>query len=601
MTRSASFVLFLHLAVLPAALPTPALAGTASSDTNAGAQLHALLHVSSERSATLHPLRALQAGDRRHAGRFGEPLSDGYLTQREAHKRDEYTRLLTIDRSALSGVDQLAYDVFRYQLETDLEGLARGYEAIEQLTPLDVFFGPQVSFADLSSGQGGVRYETLQDYEEGLQRIAGFVGWMSAAVARLEEGKAIGYLQPRVVVDIVVRQADEMLSLGVEQSPFLAPVARIPAEIPGPVATELRARYHAAVRDDVLPAYRALRRYLEEEYRAHSRELPGLGDMKRGMDLYEWRVRKSTTTLTSPREIHALGLQEVARIRGAMEEARDAIGFEGDLGELFVHLRTDDRFVFASEDDFIAAFRQVGAHVESRLGRLFATLPRTPYDIRPLPALGGTRGSGYYRPGPPDASAPGVLYVNLTDLRSRPTWQTESLFLHELLPGHHLQNSIARERADLPDLLRFGSYTAYGEGWGLYAESLGRELDLYEDPFQWFGHLDWEMLRAVRLVVDTGLHAFGWSRDRAIEYFLANSAFAPADAAREVDRYISMPAQALAYKVGEMKIRSLRRNAEEALGERFDVREFHAQVLESGALPLAVLEARIGAWIAASR
>jgi uncharacterized protein (DUF885 family) len=598
LARPAPLLALLLLAVLPGA---PVAPSQAVGELPADAQLHALLRESSERSAVLHPLRALQAGDRRYAGSFGEPLSDEHLAQRRAHKRDEYTRLLAIDRTAFSGADGLAYDVFRYQLEMELEGLAQGYEAIEQLTPLDVFFGPQVSFADLSSGQGGVRYETLKDYEEGLQRMAGFVAWMSAAVDRLREGKALGYLQPRVVVDIVIRQADDMLSLGLEQSPFYAPAERLPADIPAPVAADLRARYEAAIRDEVLPAYRALRHYLDSEYRAHSREQPGLGGMKRGAELYEWRVRNSTTTALTPGEIHDLGLQEVARIRAAMEHARAATGFEGDLAEFFTHLRTDNRFVFASEEEFFAAFRQVGAHVESRLGRLFATLPRTAYDIRPLPVLGGSRGSGYYRPGPPDASAPGVLYVNLTDLRSRPTWQTESLFLHELLPGHHLQNSIARERTDLPDLLRFGSYTAYGEGWGLYAESLGRELDLYEDPLQWFGHLDWEMLRAVRLVVDTGLHAFGWSRERAIDYFLANSAFAPADAAREVDRYISMPAQALAYKVGEMKIRALRRNAEEALGEKFDVRHFHAQVLEAGPLPLAVLEARIDAWIAARR
>ena len=575
----------------------PQCAAPEAGDPAAAAALAALLSDSREAQLSRAPLEALLSGDKRFADRFGEPLSDAMIAAEYAEKSEQYERLKGVDRNALGPMERIAYDVFRYQLRHDLKAHEEGLRLIQTLSPLDAFYGAQASFGDIASGQGGVAFETVKDYEDGLARLEGFARHMRRVVDKLREGLDQGYAQPRVTVETVLRQVDEMLALDVEETPFYRPVIDMPAAIAETDRIRLANAYRIAVEDEVRPAYALWRDYLQNDYLSAARNDPGLGGMKDGRALYDWLVAGHTTTALSAEEIHAIGLAEVARIEAEMKTVMAKAGYEGTLQDFFVHLRTDPSFVFDEPEGFFSAFDELDVYVRTRMDELFHYMQKAPFDSRPLPALGSTRGSGYYRPGPPDASAPGVLYVNVTDMRSRPIWQTESLFLHEAIPGHHYQISLAQENETLPEFLRFGRYTGYIEGWGLYAESLGGELGLYTDPYQLFGHLDWEMLRAVRLVVDSGIHAKGWSRQQAIDFFLAHSAFAEKDAASEVDRYISMPGQALAYKIGQMKIAELREKSAAALGEAFDIRDFHHEILNAGPLPLSILEAKIDDWI----
>jgi uncharacterized protein (DUF885 family) len=325
--------------------------------------------------------------------------------------------------------------------------------------------------------------------------------------------------------------------------------------------------------------------------------MPGRKAMKDGLALYAADLARHTTTRLPAAEIHQLGLAEVKRIRGGMEEVKKKIGFAGTLHQFFDHVRDDPKFYDTQPQALLDRFREIEARIWPNIPKLFHDRPKAPFEVRPLPVLGDQRGTGYYRAGPPDASGPGILYFNMSMLNTRPIPTLETLTLHEGIPGHHFQISQVQENEALPPILRFGKSTAYTEGWGLYAETLGSELGLFQDPYQWFGHLDMEMLRAVRLVVDTGLHQDGWSRDKAIQYMSENTSMAPRDVAVEVDRYIAAPGQACAYKIGERKILELRTRAKKSLGARFDIRDFHRQVLNTGALPMEVLDRKIDGWL----
>jgi uncharacterized protein (DUF885 family) len=417
----------------------------------------------------------------------------------------------------------------------------------------------------------------------------------------LKAGLARGYVQPRIVVTNVLAQVEVMLALAPRDTPFFKPIAAMPQAIGEADRARLAQAYERVVATRILPAYRLWKTYLTETYLPAAREAPGLWAMKDGAKVYAAALRRHTTTDLDVETIHGLGLSEVARIRGEMEGARVATGHPGDLRALLAYVRTDPRFYFTRPEDLLARFKAIEARIWEGIPRLFNRRPRAPFEVRALPSLGEARGTGYYSLGPPDGVSPGVLYFNMAMLSTRPIPTLETLTLHEGIPGHHFQGSLAQENTSLPDILRFGGgdFTAYVEGWGLYSESLGKALGLFIDPWQWFGHLDFEMLRAVRLVVDTGLHAKGWSRERAIAYMTDNTSMAAKDIAVEIDRYIAVPGQATAYKVGELKLHELRRRSEAALGARFNIRDFHDQVLMTGAMPLAILEAKIDGWNAA--
>jgi uncharacterized protein (DUF885 family) len=559
--------------------------------------LNALIAESRRADLALETLAALRQGQA--DAPFVDPLSDAYGARRLRDKTSELARLTAIDRGALKPVDQLAYDVFAYKTRDALEEFSSGVFGVRRLTPLDPSFGLQVEFPDAASGQGA-RFATLADYEHGLERLRGFAGYMTLTVQRLKEGLAQGYVQPRVLVTNILAEVDIMLALGPEATPFFKPLTAMPSEISPTDQARLRNAYLKVISDEVLPGYRLWKTYLTETYLSQAREAPGLGAMKDGAKVYAYALRHHTTTDMSADAIHELGLSEVARIRAELSAVAETLGYKGDLPGLFQHVRTDPSFYYKTPDELLARFKAIEARIWLGIPRLFNRKPKAPFEVRPLPALGEARGTGYYSLGPPDGKSPGVLYFNMSMLSTRPIPTLETLTLHEGIPGHHFQGSLAQENTALPDILRSGGdFTAYIEGWGLYSESLGKALGMFVDPYQWFGHLDFEMLRAVRLVVDTGMHAKGWSRDKAIAFMTDNTSMAPKDIRVEIDRYIADPGQACAYKVGELKILELRRRAEAKLGSRYDIKDFHDQVLMTGALPLALLEAKIDAWIAA--
>jgi uncharacterized protein (DUF885 family) len=418
----------------------------------------------------------------------------------------------------------------------------------------------------------------------------------------MREGMKTGVTQPKLVVRNMIGQLDDLLKQGVDKSPFYQPILHIPAAFSAADKTRLTDAYRAAIHDKIDAAYTRLRTFLNDEYLPAARDSIGISQMPGGDKLYAFLIQTQTTTNMAAEEIHELGLSEVARIRDGMGKIRQQVGFQGDLHKFFDYLRTDPKFTPASADDLRQRYLTIKARAEAAIPRDFSLVPKAPLEIRPVPSyLEKSQTGAYYNPGTPDGSRPGVFYYNTYDLPSRQTWENETLFLHEGEPGHHFQISLTQENTRLPNFLKFGGNTAYVEGWALYSESLGQELGLFTDPYQMFGHLNDEMLRAMRLVVDTGIHAKGWTRDQSIQYMLDNSAMGRTDVTQEVERYIANPGQALAYKIGQLTIRRLRTKAEVALGSRFDVRAFHAQVLNTGALPMEVLEAKIDRWIAAQK
>jgi len=451
----------------------------------------------------------------------------------------------------------------------------------------------------MSSGNTIAPFDTLQDYENGLRRLQGFATYLRNAEEAMREGIQAGHVQPRFVTVKVIEQLHDAVAKGALESPLVAPTKSFPSEIATEDADRLTQAYHKAVAETVLPAYVQLAEFMETVYLPASRTgAPGLAGMRGGEAMYRFLVEQHTGTTLSADAIHQIGLEEVARIRGEMKAIMGEVGFDGDVQDFFTFIRSDPQFKFATKASFLAGYEEIRQRLEPALPSLFTTLPRTAFEIRAVPeSLEKTTAGAYYNPGTPDGSRPGVFYVNTYDLPSRTRPTMETLFLHEAVPGHHFQASLAQENDSLPSFLRFGWDTAFGEGWGLYAESLGYELGLFRDPYQRFGHLDLEMFRALRLVVDTGLHAKGWSRQQAVDLMLANSSLGQSALVADVDRYVVWPGQALAYKLGQIAIRNLRTEAEQALGGRFDLPAFHDQVLGSGAVPIPILEIKVRAWI----
>ena len=561
-----------------------------------------MFRASDEAGLQRNPLSALSRGDMRFAASLGDDFSDAYYNAEREAARSELAALAKIDRASLTGDDRVAYDVFKWQRTLDLQGLTGDVFTASVVRPIDHFNGFHSGVANLSSGQGIAPYKTVADYENGLSRLTGFAPLVDRAIMRMQQGLDSGIVQPKLVMNNVLEQLDAMLAEGVEGSSFYRPILNFPAEVPAADQARLKAAYTAQITDDIRPALTRLRDFIRGTYLPKARDSVGLLDMKGGPALYRHLVAASTTTDLTPEAIHQIGLGEVKRYQAEMEAVKAQVGFTGTLKEFFEHIRTDPKFKPKSREALRDGYFAIGARLEATLPKLFSTVPRAPLDIRAVPALtekGAARGS--YQPGTPDGSRPGVFNFNAYDLPSRTTPGMETLYLHEGKPGHHFQISLAQENEKLPSFMRFGGNTAYVEGWGLYAETLGRELGMYTDPYQYFGYLDSQLFRAIRLVVDTGIHAKGWTRDRTIQYILDNSSRGRSNATAETERYIAMPGQALAYKIGQRKISELRARAEKALGPRFDIREFHAQVLMTGALPLAVLDRKIDDWIAAKR
>jgi uncharacterized protein (DUF885 family) len=592
------------LSACAAFAPPPPQTASASSveQGESAALLRRLLDASDEAALDRNPIWGIFRGDLRRAAQFGDYLSDAYIAAERRTADEDLATLAAIARDSLPVADRVAYDTFRW---SRLEARERNSAPAATLWPrlvLNQFDGWHTFFAVLSSGEGAAPYRTVADYDHALARIDGFVDFLERAVARMREGIALDIVQPRVVVDRLIVQFERFAAQGIDDSPYYGPIRKLPANMAAADRERLALSYRTAIEDKLQPAFRRVHRFLVDEYRPAARNSVGLSALPGGADYYDFLVRSHTTTTLTAREIHTLGLAEVERIGRGMHEVMRRVGFAGTRVEFFERLRTDPAFRPTSAAALGDGYRAIGRRVDAAMPRLFDVSPKTPLEIRPTPDFQApTDAAARYESGSPDIARPGVFYFNTHDLPSRSTWDMETLYLHEAVPGHHFQLMLAIEDTALPKLLRFDGNTAYSEGWALYAESLGPELGLFDDPYQLFGHYDDEMLRAMRLVVDTGLHAFGWTREQAIDYMLANSAMSRTDATAEVERYIATPGQALAYKVGALTIRRLRQKAEQALGARFDVRAFHDQVLMTGSIPMSVLESKIDASIAAMR
>ena len=496
----------------------------------------------------------------------------------------------TIDRSRLSPADQLDHDVFQREAQEAVEG--RRFRG--ELMPLTQMNGVQQDVAQILALMPAA---TAAHFENVLARLAGVPDLVDQTIVLMKEGLAAGLTPPRVTLRDVPQQVRNQIVDDPRESPLLRAFARIPEAVPAPEAERLRERAARAYAVHVAPSYRRLYDFLVDAYIPAARESIAMRALPDGEAWYSWSVRQYTTTTLTPDEIHGLGLSEVERIRSGMDAAIRATGFGGSFHEFARFLRTDARFYFERAEDLVAGYRDICKRADPELVRLFGRLPRLPYGVKPVPAYAEkSQTTAYYEPGSPAAGRAGYFFANTYDLASRPRWEMEALALHEAVPGHHLQIALAQEMEDVPEFRRHGRFTAFVEGWGLYAEGLGAEMGFYADPYALFGRLSYEMWRAIRLVVDTGMHWLGWTRQQAIDYFKDNSGKAEHDIIVEVDRYIVWPGQAVAYKIGELKIRELRARAARDLGAAFDLRSFHDVVLGAGALPLDVLEDRVARW-----
>jgi uncharacterized protein (DUF885 family) len=575
---------------------------TAQTAATESQRLAALFAADDEASLTRNPLNALFRGDMRYADRFGDYISDAYYANERKAAETNLEALKSIDRDQLNATDKIAYDVFKQNQTDALKGLSREIMDLTVVRPLNHFFGFHTFYPTFASGQGAAPFKTVLDYDNNLKRHKEFIILMDRSIDRFRQGMATGVFETKMTITNVVDQLNTQLAQKTEESPYYGPVLKFPEGFSDADKARLTSEYRDIVENGLYPANARLRDFLRDSYLPLAREQVGLSAMKGGEGLYQYLIEQTTTLPLKADDIHNLGLSEVARISSGMEAIKKEVGFKGTLGAFFEHLRNDPKLKPTSRASLTQGYYDIGKKVDAAISTQFKYLPKAPLEIRPYEEFREKyEAGGSYQQGTPDGSRPGTFYFNAYDLPSRTTPGMTTLYLHEGAPGHHFQISIAQENEKLPAFMRFGGNTAYVEGWALYSETLGYEMGLFKDPYQRFGTLSDEMLRAMRLVVDTGIHSKGWTREQAIEYMLANSDMGKTDATAEVERYIAIPSQALAYKIGALTIMRLKDKAKKELGSKFDVREFHNQVLNTGALPLTVLEKKIDDWIAASK
>jgi len=590
--------LSLVLAANPAIARDHHAATEAASEMSEHDKLFALFADADERSLKLNPVGALFRGDMRYADRLGDYLTDEHLAASKADNAENLAKLAEIDRSKLSPTDQLAYDVFAYNQQREQEGYAPAILAASEVRPVNHFSGFHTFYPNFASGQSAAPFNTVEDYENNLKRHEDYIAITDRAIGKFREGMETGVYETKLTIGNVVSQLDTQLAMPVEESPFFMPVKNFPEEFSAEEKARLTAEYTVAT-EEIYAAHERMRDFLRDEYMAVARGSVGLSQMKGGAELYRHMVEGTTTLPLEPDYLHELGLSEVARIKNGLEQIKQEVGFEGTLNEFFDYVRTDEQFKPESREALTQSYYDIGEQVDEKIGEYFSLVPKTPLEIKPYEEYREKfEAGGSYNSGAPDGSRPGTFYFNAYDLPSRLTTGNVTLYLHEGAPGHHFQISLAQENTDLPAFMRFGGNTAYVEGWALYSETLGYEMGFFDDPWNRYGTLQDEQLRAMRLVVDTGLHAKGWTREQAIDFMLENSGMTRTEVVAEVERYIAIPSQALAYKVGAIKIQELRKRAEDQLGEDFDIREFHAEVLDTGSLPMPVLENKIDRWIA---
>jgi len=560
-------------------------------------ELERLVEAYYDQWLALNPVAATGIGDHRFDDQLEMSASPGYAAATIALESRYLAAVRAIEPERLDAQQRLTREMYIYGREVALD---RSRFPV-RLLPISQFDGGMaMDLAIFGSGTGPQPFATVADYDHWLARAGHFPEWVDSAIAAMREGMKGGVVHPRTVMAKVPPQLDALIVPDPEDSLFYGPVGLIPADWPHAERRRLETAIEELIEDRLNPAYQKLRDFIRDDYLPACRESVGWSDLPQGAAWYASEVRRHTTSTLTAAEIHALGRAEVTRIRAEMESVMRQVGFAGDLQAFFRYVQEEPAFYFQSAGAVIAGFQALKRRINAALPVLFSLFPKADYELREVEAFrAASAAGGSYRGPSADGTRPGVFYVNTYNLKAQPIYGMETLSLHEAAPGHHFQVSIQQELTGLPRFRRFERNVAYVEGWALYAESLGRELGLFTDPMQWYGRLSDEMLRAMRLVVDTGLHAEGWSRPRAMRYMHDNSSMTDSDIESEVERYIVYPGQALGYKVGELRIQALRRKAAAALGDQFDIREFHAEVLQDGALPMDVLDAKIDRWIEA--
>jgi uncharacterized protein (DUF885 family) len=546
----------------------------------------------------LNPAVALSVGDFSREEQFDESLTDAWRARMLAMASRYSNELGRFESARLSSDERVSYDMLRYRLDSDRGFYGSHSFEIARLLPLDQFQGLQVGYAVEAAGSGTFPYKTVVDYDKGLLRADGFAHWVDRAIARLREGVGKGIVLPKLIVERMLPQLRVHLGKPSEQTQFWQPIAAMPAEFPAADKDRLSSAYRTKIAEVIQPAYQRLYDYLSKQYAPHARASAGLGALPGGKDLYHYYVRYHTTTDMDPRQIHELGLEQVRQISAQLVAVQQAVGFKGTLPEFLAHVRNDPAQHFTQPAEVLPAYQAARGRIVGHLPELFGVLPKAPYEVRALPdSYKQSRDNGYYAPAAPDGSRPGILWINVYAPGVQDRFNLMTISLHEGLPGHHLQASIAQENRDLPSFRRFDSTNAYVEGWGLYAESLGEQMGFYADPWQRYGHLNYAMLRANRLVIDTGIHEMGWSIEQGVRWMTAHSSMTEAQAAAEVERYAAYPGQALSYKIGELEILSLRQKAQARLGAKLDIRAFHDQILTGGSMPLQILSQKVERWL----
>ena len=565
-------------------------------DVNTNSRFNKLCEQYYDQSLKLNPLGATYIGDDRYNDLLPNDGSADYIAQVKSYTSQYLDSLNMYDRASLDDNNKLSYDVLKDQLETTLEGSKYHFEYL----PFNQMGALPLTIGQLGSGTGAQPFKTVKDYDNWLKRVTAFTVWADTAIGNFKKGIAAGIVFPK---SLVVKMYPQMLSMVVsdpKKSLFYGPVEKLPASFSTADKDRIKAAYVKAITTQIVPTYKKLGDFLKNEYLPKTRSTSGLSSLPQGTAIYTFLARQQTTTKKTPEEIYQTGIKEVARIYFLMDSIKTATGFKGDLKAFFEYMKTDPKFMpYKNPAAVLAAFDAIHKRMEPNLKKMFNNAPKTPFEIRQTEAFRAASASAEYNQGSADGKRPGIFYVPILDAKKfNTTSGMESLFLHEAIPGHHYQISLTQENTSLPKFRRFGFHNAYVEGWALYCESLGKELGLYTDPYQYMGALGDEMHRAIRLVVDVAIHTKNMSREEAIKYMMDNEAISEEGATAEIERYMAMPGQALGYKIGAMKIRELRSKYEKQLGAKFKLSEFHHQLLKDGSLPLSVLETKMDTWAA---
>ena len=568
---------------------------TASATTQ---QLNSLVEQYFVDSLQFSPLDATYIGYNQYNNQFTAPITEQNRAQQLAFYKDYQQRLAAIDQQQLTGQALLSYEILARDLALTIEG----FQFPSYLLPINQMSGAHNTFAGFGSAQSAQPFASYQDYENFVARAEGFVSWLSSVQDAMQQGVNEGIVLPKPLAEKLLPQFQAHIVTSAEQSLFYSPIKQLPEQFTAAQKQQLTDQYSALIMDKLVPAYTKMSEFLATTYIPNSRATVGYSDLPNGKAWYEYQIKKNTTLSLSADEIHEIGLKEVSRILNEMKKVKETVGFKGSLSEFFTHLRDSDEFYFDTPEQLIAAYEAVKLKIDARVPKLFNIVPKADYVVKAVEDFRAESAAGAsYQSPAPDGSRPGIFYINTFNLKAQPKFLLETLSIHEAAPGHHFQIALQQEVQSLPEFRKFGGYTVFAEGWALYAESLGKELGLFTDPYMWYGRLSDEQLRAMRLVLDTGFHAKGWTRQQGIDYMLANSSMALSDVTAEVERYIAWPGQALSYKLGQFKIQELRDYCKQALGDKFDIKEFHTQILIDGALPMPILEAKIKRWVDTQR